>query len=218
VEKQRSRSTPITVTLKDVVTVHMTHADGPDHTHNLRASDILKRHQVAQFIEAEASKGYRALAIKGLLPTTSKTSSSVLSFSSQKVHGVPFIGADDLVEDQGISRMASVEGVQDRKLRSARVLRIRIRQRRELEALRKSEHIVIMDSTHKPTNKAGSCIPSLSAIPGASKFSSSGRRLGYRATSSSTCRQLRRTPLGSHFRIFQQASKRSAYSTAPGIA
>src|SRR5947209_3034529 len=74
VEKQRKQprkanlcEAQITVTLKyDVVTVRKMHPDGPNHTHDLKASDILKRPtEVTQFIEAEAMKGYRAPAIKG---------------------------------------------------------------------------------------------------------------------------------------------------------
>ena len=75
VEKQRKTAAreanlceaQITVTLKyDVVTVRKMHPDGPNHTHDLKASDILKRPtEVTQFIEAEAMKGYRAPAIKG---------------------------------------------------------------------------------------------------------------------------------------------------------
>jgi hypothetical protein len=41
----------------DVVTVRETHPDGRNHTHDLRASDIVKKpSEVTQFIVAEASK------------------------------------------------------------------------------------------------------------------------------------------------------------------
>ena len=74
VEKQRKTSSrdpdlckaQISITLKDnVVTVRKTHTDGPNHTHDMRASDIIKKpSEVTEFIAAETSKGYRAPAVK----------------------------------------------------------------------------------------------------------------------------------------------------------
>src|SRR5215472_8930809 len=46
----------ITVTLKNgAFTIRKTHADGPNHTHDLKTSDLRKRpSEVTEFIEAEA--------------------------------------------------------------------------------------------------------------------------------------------------------------------
>jgi hypothetical protein len=42
------------------------HSNGPNHAHDLRASDILKRPtEVVEYIEAVAAKGYHVPAIKG---------------------------------------------------------------------------------------------------------------------------------------------------------
>src|SRR5947209_10790159 len=74
VEKQRKTSfrepilcqAQITITLKNgMVTIRKTHQDGPNHTHDLKTSDVLKKpSEVIDFIKVEASKGYRAPAIK----------------------------------------------------------------------------------------------------------------------------------------------------------
>ena len=64
-EHQR-REAQITVTLRNwVVTIRKTHADGPNHTHDLKASDLRKRPtEATEFIEA--AKGYRSSAIKNV--------------------------------------------------------------------------------------------------------------------------------------------------------
>src|SRR5947209_11736535 len=87
------------------------HSDGPGHTHDLKTSNILKKPtKVTQFVEAEASKGYRAPAIKGAALEHFKDSQLGIEFlqystilnAQHKMHGgldIPFIGADDLGED-----------------------------------------------------------------------------------------------------------------------
>lgn len=56
----------ITITLqKGTVTIRKTHTDGPDHTHDLKACDLLKAPSaVVNFVEDEVKKGYRAPAVK----------------------------------------------------------------------------------------------------------------------------------------------------------
>ena len=47
--------------------IRKTHADGPNHTHDLKASDLRKRPtEVTEFIEAEAAKAYRPPVIKNV--------------------------------------------------------------------------------------------------------------------------------------------------------
>src|SRR5947209_15127734 len=94
-----------------------------------------------------------------------------------------------------------------------------------LDALRKSGHFAIMDSTHK-TNKHGwkpiLCLFGMRSVPGCPgvtsssavrsrvlspkdcRSSSGGREAGSRVTSSSICRQSRRTPLIAHSLASQQ--------------
>ena len=62
----------VTVTLKNgSVTIRKTHADSPNHTHDLRTSDIRKRPtEITEFVEAEAAKGYQAPTIKRVAQNT----------------------------------------------------------------------------------------------------------------------------------------------------
>src|SRR5947209_20383640 len=63
-EHQR-REAQITVTLRNcAVSIRKTHADDPNDTHHLKASDLRKRPtEVIEFIEIEAAKCYRPPAI-----------------------------------------------------------------------------------------------------------------------------------------------------------
>lgn len=176
VEKQRKTSSrltnlcqaQITVTLRDgVVTVRKTHPNGPNHTHDLKTSDILKNPgRITQFIQEEAAKGYSAPAIKvataehfndrqiGIEFLNSK---GVLNIQ-RKVHGgleAPFIGAGDVLQDlkESLEWLKSndylIECFEEGGYQG-----FAFATKENLDVLRKSGHFVIMDSTHK-TNRHG---------------------------------------------------------------
>jgi len=156
----------ITVMLKNgVVTIRKTNPSSPDHTHDIKASDILKvPSTVVNFVETEAYKGYRAPAIKNVTQDQFKDKEvgvQYLSFKSvintqRKVRGgldAPFIGVSGLEEDvkDSLEWLKSngynVEGFEGSGYRG-----FAFAAEENLEALRKSGHLTIMDSTHK-TNK-----------------------------------------------------------------
>ncbi len=176
VDKQRKTSTrdsdlcqaQITVTLKDgIVTVRKTHPDGPDHTHELTANDLLKKPaEITEFVMAEATKGYRAPAIKEAAQDHFKDRQlgeaflqleSVLNIQ-HKVRGglnVPFVGAGNLAEDLGESfEWLKSKGYQTEYFENTQYQGFAFATDKNLNALRTSGHFVIMDSTHK-TNKHG---------------------------------------------------------------
>lgn len=143
-EKQRKTSTreanlceaQITVTLKNaIITIRKTHPDGPDHTHDLKTSDILKKPSVVQeFIEEEAIKGYRAPAIKkAALDHFSEQQISIefLQLESvlnaqHKVRGgldAPFIGIDILEQAwKNPSNGSSQKTTRQKDLRSQNIM------------------------------------------------------------------------------------------------
>jgi len=174
VEKQRKTSAreanlceaQITVTLKNgVVTVRKTYVTGPNHTHDLKASDIIKKpSEVVQFIEAEATKGYRAPAIKGAAADHFSERQIGVEFlqlenvlyRQHKVRGglnAPYVGAVNIVDDlrESLEWLKSkaylVEGFEEPEYRG-----FAFATEDNLDILRKSGHFAIMDSTHK-TNK-----------------------------------------------------------------
>lgn len=174
VEKQRKTSTrdsnlceaQITITLRNgIVSVRKTHPDGPDHTHDLRASDMIKRpSEMIEFVKEEATKGYRAPAIQGATFNRFNEKEMGVEFLQlqtvlnvqHKVRGgldVPFIGPLKLAEDI----KSSLEWLQSKDYKTEIFYEkdyqgFAFADELNLETLRKSGHLVLMDSTHK-TNK-----------------------------------------------------------------
>ena len=102
----------ITITFKsDIIIIRKTHPDGPNHTHDLKANDIIKRpSKLITFIEDEAKKGYHAPAIKEAAINQFKDQEVGTGFlqleavlnAQHKVHGglnIPYIGATSLDDD-----------------------------------------------------------------------------------------------------------------------
>jgi MULE transposase domain len=174
VEKQRKTSirdanlceAQITVTLKNgAFTIRKTHADGPNHTHDLKTSDLRKRpSEVTEFIEAEAAKGYRPPAVKSVAEQHFDGKQIGVEFlqlesvrhAQSKTRGrlnTSFIGADNLEEDlkKSVEWLKSkdyqVEGFEGPEYRGLAFATVD-----NLNVLRKCGHLTIMDSTHK-TNK-----------------------------------------------------------------
>lgn len=156
----------ITVTLKDgVVRVRKTKQDGPNHSHDLVASDIRKTStEIIGFIKEEAHKGYRAPAIKEATNNRFKESTSGVEYllpktvlnAQRKVSGAldaPFVGSSTLEIDVKESlkwlkeNHCQVEGFENMIYRG-----FAFATEGNLRVLRESGHLTIMDSTHK-TNK-----------------------------------------------------------------
>lgn len=176
VDKQRKTSTreanlceaQITVTLKNNnVIVRKTHPGGPNHTHDLKASDLIKRpSKLTDFLEEEAKKGYSAPAIKEAAIDQFKDQEMGTGFlklesvlnAQHKVRGglnAPYIGAINLEEDINQSlKWLQYEGYQTEQFEEPEYRGFALANQDNLDALQNSGHLVIMDSTHK-TNKHG---------------------------------------------------------------
>jgi hypothetical protein len=153
----------ITVTLRgEVVTIRKTRLDGPDHTHDLVASDVRKAPTaIISFVEQEAHKGYRAPAIKDAANDRFKDKASGVEYlplktvinAQRKVRGglnAPFIGANDLEVDLKDSfEWLKSKGYQVEGFEKSDYRGFAFATEESLKALRKSGHLAIMDSTHK---------------------------------------------------------------------
>src|SRR3954468_2934907 len=100
----------ITITLKNgMVTIRKTHTDGPNHTHDLKMSDIRKAPgMVVGVVEQEVKKGYRPPAVKEATIEEFKDKQIGIEYlqtekvlnAQHKVRGglnVPFIGLTPLL-------------------------------------------------------------------------------------------------------------------------
>jgi len=156
----------ITLTLKNgVVTVRKTSPDSPDHTHDLKASDVLKApSSVIDFVETESYKGYRAPAVRKATQdqfNDKEVGVQYLSFKTvlnaqRKVHGgldAPFVSVNDLEEDlKNTLEWPKSNNYNVEEFGGSGYRGFAFASEENLEALRKSGHLTIMDSTHK-TNK-----------------------------------------------------------------
>ena len=174
VDKQRKTSSweanlyeaQITITFKSgIVIVRKTHPDGPNHTHDLKANDIIKwPSKLITFIKDEAKKGYRAPAIKEAAINQFKDQEVGTGFlqleavlnAQHKVRGglnIPYIGATSLDDDidQALKWLQS-NNYQTKQFEEPEYRGFALANQDNLNALQSSGHLVIMDLTHK-TNK-----------------------------------------------------------------
>ena len=156
----------ITITLKQgAVTVRKTHPDGPNHTHDINASDIRKTPSaIVGFVETEATKGYRATAIRDAAMKEFEEKAVGVEFMKtkqvhnlqRKVHGgldVPFIGENSVSADlKSTMEWLSSNDYMIEGFTSAAYQGFAFATEANLQVLRKSGVLAIMDSTHK-TNK-----------------------------------------------------------------
>ena len=156
----------ITITLKnEIITIHKTNPDGPDHTHDLKASDSQKAPStIISFIKDEAKKRYQAPAIKEAAQEKFKNEEIGIKYlplktvlnTQQKVHGglnVPFIGAVNLIEDLKESQdWLKLNAYQVESFEETGYNGFAFATKENLLALQESGHLTIIDSTHK-TNK-----------------------------------------------------------------
>ena len=93
------------------MTIHKMHADSPNHTHTIEASDIRKTAgKIVDFVKEEAKKKYRAPEIKNATTGVFKNkqigvehlnTKEIINVQHQIIGGLnsPFIGASSLEED-----------------------------------------------------------------------------------------------------------------------